>query len=93
LEAIARAAQLIELAQQRLEEIARMLGEIEITEQGIQQAKITGQGMQQPEIFSRYQQSLNREIYDAIEQLEAIQQRKNKSSMGSFGHDQKPKGN
>jgi uncharacterized protein YoxC len=84
-EAIARVNRLIEIAQQRLEEIDQMLEEIETIEQAIQQAEIASKGMEQQELFSRYQRNINRELYEALDRLEAIQQRKNGGSMGSFG--------
>ncbi len=86
-EAIVRANQLIELAQQQIEEIDQTLGEIETTEQDIQQAGITSKGMHQQELFSRYQRNINRELYETLDKLEAIQQRQNQDSMGSFGRD------
>jgi hypothetical protein len=83
-EAIARVNRLLELAQQRLGEIAQTMAEIESTEQAIERAEVDCKGMQQQELFSRYQRDVNRELYAALDRLEEIQQRKNGSSIGSF---------
>ncbi|MBF2046192.1 MAG: hypothetical protein EDM05_006405 [Leptolyngbya sp. IPPAS B-1204] len=40
--------------------------------------------MRNQELFSRYQRNINRELHEAIDRLEAIQDRKNQGSMGSF---------
>lgn len=54
-------------------------------EQGIREARITKQGIQQPEMFDRYQRQINRDLYEALDRLDAIQQRRHRGSMGSFG--------
>lgn len=51
----------------------------------IQQAEIEKQGVQQPELFSRYQRSISRDLHEALDRLEAMRERKIKGSMGSFG--------
>jgi type I site-specific restriction endonuclease len=84
-EAIAWMKQLVALAQQRMESIRRTIEEIEATERGIQESEIAIQGMQQPELFGRYQRAINRELYAALDRLEAMQERKHGGSMGSFG--------
>jgi hypothetical protein len=84
-EAIARVNQLVELAKQRIEEINQTLDASEAAKQDIQQAEIVSKGMQQQELFSRYQRNINRELYEALDRLETIQQRRNQGSMGSFG--------
>lgn len=84
-EAIVRVQQLLELAQQRIEVIDQTLEEIAAIDKRIQQAKIDSNGMYQQELFSRYQRNINRELYEALDQLEEIQQRKDGGSMGSFG--------
>jgi hypothetical protein len=84
-EAIAWVKQLVALAQQRMESIHRTIEEIEATDRGIQEAEIAINGMQQPELFGRYQRAINRELYEALDRLEAMQERKHGGSMGSFG--------
>lgn len=85
-----RVQHLIDLANQRLMEISPTLNEIKAIEHAIEQAEITKEGIQQPELFSRYQTTINRQLYDAIERLEAMQERKNAGSMGSFGRNADP---
>lgn len=80
-----RAQHLIELARQRIAEIEQTLEQMKAIDQQIQQAEADSQGIADPELFSRYQRQLNRELYEALDRLEAIQERKNKGSMGSFG--------
>lgn len=84
-EAIARANQLIKLGRRHLEKIDQTLRDIETTEQAIQQARTASEGIQKPELFTRYQRDINRELYEALDRLETIRQRKNEGSMGSFG--------
>jgi hypothetical protein len=71
-EAISWVKQLVALAQQRMASIRRTIEEIEATEWGIQEAEIAIQGMQQPELFGRYQRAINRELYEALDRLEAM---------------------
>ena len=84
-EAIARVQRLLELAHQRIAELDHKLGEIATAEQAIQCAQIDSNGMHQQELFSRYQRNINRELYEALAQLEQMRQRRNAGSMGSFG--------
>lgn len=84
-DAIAHANRLIELAQNRISEVEQRLKELEGLERGIQQAQAMSQGIQKPELFLRYQQNINRNLYEALDRLEDLRQRKNESSIGSFG--------
>jgi hypothetical protein len=84
-EVIIRINRLIELAQQRLDEINQAEEDRAQINRAIQQAEIEKQGVQQPELFSRYQRSISRDLHEALDRLEAMQERKIKSSMGSFG--------
>ncbi|MGA7935119.1 MAG: hypothetical protein WCA35_16345, partial [Kovacikia sp.] len=84
-EVITRFKKLQKLAGKRVQEINQALAEVEAIETGIIQAQIASKGMQQQELFSRYQRNINRELYEALDRLEAIQQRRNGGSMGSFG--------
>ncbi len=84
-EAINRARYLIDLANQRINEIDHTLGRIRAVEQAIQQAQIAKEGIQQPLLFTRYQTAISRHLYDALERLEAVKERKHRDSMGSFG--------
>ncbi|MBL1174138.1 hypothetical protein [Pantanalinema sp. GBBB05] len=83
-EAIARVTRLVELGKQRVQEIELTLGELAAIEQGIQQAKNISKGMHKQELFSRYQRNINRELYEALDRLDAIYQQKNEASMGSL---------
>jgi hypothetical protein len=85
-EATARVNRLIDLAKARIAELDQTLAHMSNVERSIQQAAITREGIQQPELFSRYQATINRQLYEALERLEAMQERKHKGSMGSFGH-------
>lgn len=84
-EVIVRVNHLIELTQQRLDEINQAEEDRAQLNQAIQQAEIEKQGVQQPELFSRYQRSISRDLHEALDRLEAMQERKIKGSMGSFG--------
>jgi hypothetical protein len=68
-----------------MQAIEQLLAEYKAFEVRMNQAKVASQGMQQQELFSRYQRSINRELYEALDRLEEIQQRKNEGCMGSFG--------
>lgn len=84
--AIARIEELLELAKQRMTQVEQPLAEMEVTERAIAQAETTSKELQQPELFARYQSNINRELYKAIDRLEAIQQQRNQArSIGSFG--------
>lgn len=84
-EVIARVQALIDLIRQRHAEITQAEEELAQMNQAIQQAEIAKQGVQQPELFSRYQRNISRDLYEALDRLEAIRERKIKGSMGSFG--------
>lgn len=59
---------------------------MEATEQAIAQAETTSKQLQQPELLAPYQSNISRELYKAIDRLEAIGQRRNQAgSIGSFG--------
>lgn len=84
-EAIARAEQLVALARERVAEIDRTLAEMEAMTQAIAQAARTGQGVQKPELFTRYQREISRDLYEALDRLsEMKQQRDHEFYMGSF---------
>lgn len=84
-EVIQRIRQLEDLARERIKWLERQLKQITTLEASIQQAETTLKSLQQPELFSRYQRSINQGLYEAIDRLEEIQQRKNERSIGSFG--------
>ena len=83
-EAIARIQQLMELARERIVEVEQTIAEIVGIEGAIAQSEIQANSLQQAELFSRYQRDINRDLYEAIERLEALRQRKHEGSMGSF---------
>lgn len=84
--AIARVEKLLLLARQRMVDIEQPFVEMEATERAIAQAEATSKELQQPELFARYQSNISRELYKAIDRLEAIQQQRNQAgSIGSFG--------
>jgi hypothetical protein len=84
-EAIARVEKLLVLARQRMVEVKQPLAEMEVTDRAIAQAETASKGLQSPELFTRYQRNINRELYKAIDRLEAIQQQRNSgNSIGSF---------
>ncbi|MBD1913609.1 MULTISPECIES: hypothetical protein [unclassified Leptolyngbya] len=84
-EAIARATRLVELARVRISEILQRLKDLAALEEGIQQAQTMSQGIQNPNLYLRYQQAINRDLYEAIDRLDELQERKNKGFLGSFG--------
>lgn len=84
-EVIVRVNRLIELTQEHLDEISQAEEERAQLNRAIQQAEIEKQGVQQPELFSRYQRSISRDLHEALDRLEAMRERKIKGSMGSFG--------
>ena len=84
-EAINRARHLVDLANQRIVEIDYTLSRMKAVEQAIQQAQVAKEGIQEPLLFTRYQTAISRHLYDALERLEAMKERKNQDSMGSFG--------
>jgi hypothetical protein len=66
-------------------EVKQPLAEMEVTDRAIAQAETASKGLQSPELFTRYQRNINRELYKAIDRLEAIQQQRNSgNSIGSF---------
>ncbi|MEP0873192.1 hypothetical protein NDA01_25860 [Trichocoleus desertorum AS-A10] len=84
-EAIVRVEKLIGLARQQVAEIDQALAKIAAVEEAIVQANTTTQEVPNPERFMRYQREINRDLYEALDRLEAIQQQRNKEgSMGSF---------
>ncbi|MEP0925360.1 hypothetical protein [Leptolyngbya sp. ST-U4] len=84
-EVVTRITQVQQLARERIQAIEQLSAEHKALEARLSQTKVASKGMQQQELFSRYQRSINRELYEALDRLEAIQQRKNEGSMGSFG--------
>ncbi len=84
-EVVTRFKKIQKLARERIQKINQTLAEIGATEGAIAQARIVSQGMQQQELFNRYQRNINRELYKALNQLEAaLKQRHYESSIGSF---------
>jgi len=82
----ARVEKLLVLAKQRIIEVEQPLAQMEVTDQAIARAETTSKELQQPELFTRYQSNISRELYKAIDRLEAIQRQRNQGvSMGSFG--------
>ena len=71
---------------QRLLEIDEILSNINKQEQS--EAEAVLQGLVIPknsELLNRYEKHINRNLYDALDRLQVIQQRQNAGSMGSFG--------
>ena len=85
-EAVSRVHRLIDRTKERIAQLDQTLGQMQAVERDIQQAEIAKEGIQHPLMFIRYQATINRNLYDALERLEAMQQRKNQDSMGSFGN-------
>ncbi|MBD2122892.1 hypothetical protein [Trichocoleus sp. FACHB-262] len=84
-EAIVRVERLIELAGEQVAEIDQALAEMATVEEAIAQASTNSKGVQNPERFMRYQREMNRDLYEALDRLQAIQQqRNNEGSIGSF---------
>jgi len=79
---VARFEKLQELAEQRIQEIDETLADIESYTKAIQKAQAASQGIQNPELFARYEKAITSSLYDALDRLQARQQ---KDSMGSFG--------
>jgi hypothetical protein len=85
-EAVTRMEQLVKLAHQRLGELDAQLAEAQETNETIRQETMALDGIQNPELFARYQQAINRDLYTAMDRLEKLrEQRQDKDSMGSFG--------
>lgn len=80
-----RLAELLKLICQRIGEVEQTIADSRQLNLDIEQAEMKSHGVQQPEMFSRYQRSISRDLYDALDRLAAIQQRKSNGSMGSFG--------
>jgi hypothetical protein len=76
-EAIVRVERLIELARHQVAEIDQALAEMAAVEEAITQASTTSKAVQNPERFMRYQREINRDLYEALDRLEAIQQQRN----------------
>ena len=73
------------LAGQRLVEIEQPLTEMAATESVIALCETTSKQLQPSELFNKYQSNISRELYKAIDRLEAIGQQRNQAvSMGSF---------
>lgn len=73
------------LAGQRLVEIEQPLTEIAASERAIALSETNSKQLQPSELFNKYQSNISRELYKAIDRLEAIvTQRNQKVSMGSF---------
>jgi len=84
-EAIAYVTRLIELARVRIGEILKRLRELAALEENLQQAEVMSHGIQNPILYTRYQQAINRDLYEAMDRLDSIKERKNKGFVGSFG--------
>ena len=79
-------AQLIEAANQEIEQIDRELSDVKQLKQGLAIAKADSKGLPNPELFSRYERHINNQLQQALDRLAQMQaQRKNEGSMGSFG--------
>jgi hypothetical protein len=76
-EAIAQAEYLVKLARERVAEIDHTLAEMEAMTQAIAQATKASQGVQKPELFTRYQREISRELYEALDRLAEMQQQRN----------------
>lgn len=84
-EVVTRFRKLQKLARERIQEINQLLAANKAIQTSITQARIASQGMHQQDLVNRYQRNINRELYEALDRLEGIQQRRNGGSMGSFG--------
>jgi 5-bromo-4-chloroindolyl phosphate hydrolysis protein len=88
-EAVKRVQKLLKLAKQRLKEVEQAIAEIDQHDDALQESRAISKGLQNPEL-ARYQRLVNRELYEAIDRLESIQQRKSQGFMGSFGQASNP---
>ena len=78
--------ELVLACSQRLLEIDEILSNINKQEQSEAEAVIQGLAItEKSELLNRYERHINRNLYDALDRLQAIQQRQNAGSMGSFG--------
>ncbi|MFB2833260.1 hypothetical protein [Floridanema evergladense] len=76
-EVINRVVRLSELAKQRIDEIKQLLIEIETNSQAIAKAQENSKALQNPELFARYQKEINRDLYAALDRLEALRDKRN----------------
>jgi hypothetical protein len=76
-EVINRVVRLSELAKQRRDEIKQLLIEIETNSQAIAKAQENSKALQNSELFARYQKEINRDLYAALDRLEAIRDKRN----------------
>lgn len=84
--AIEEAKCLIKTAPKRIKGIEKILTEISHYDQAIQQAEAASKGLQAPEVFSRYERHITRQLNEAIDRLARIKEQRNQAdSMGSFG--------
>jgi hypothetical protein len=89
-----RVRDLIQQIHQRIAEIDLKLDEIQRHSNAVAQEVTLSLSIQEPERYERYQRNINRDLYAAMDRLDAIaQQRRLKHPMGSFGHNPDLTGN
>jgi len=86
----AQAQALIKSAKKRLKDMNQILADIEFRNQAIQKAEAVSKGLQSPEVFSRYERQITRQLYEVLDRLSAIVDHRNQGdSIGSFEQIQK----
>lgn len=81
-----RVRELIQQSHKRIAEIDLKLDEIQRHSDTVAQEVTLSLSIQEPERYERYQRNINRDLYAAMDRLDAIaQQRQEGHSMGSFG--------
>ncbi|CAA9574144.1 hypothetical protein AVDCRST_MAG81-2032 [uncultured Synechococcales cyanobacterium] len=80
------AKSLIETALKRIKELEKTLSDLKRYDEAIQQATSASKGLQNPEMFSRYERHITRQLHEALDRLSAIiEQRNQRDSISSFG--------
>jgi hypothetical protein len=75
-ETIARIRGFLQLARQRIAEINLKLDDIQQYDDAIDREATTSLSIQDPELYARYQRNINRDLYAAIDRLNAIVQQR-----------------
>ena len=80
------AKSLIKMALKRIQGLEKTLTDIKRYDEAIQQATSASKGLQNPEMFSRYERHITRQVNEALDRLSAIKDKRNqRDSIGSFG--------
>lgn len=69
-----------------MKEIEPILADVERYKQAIQQAEAASKGLQTPDVFSRYERHITRQLHEALDRLSKTREQRNQGDfIGSFG--------